>query len=77
MPRQIGFSHYEENFPGSDVTPEELEFFQAMERYRKKHRRRFPSLREILGVLKSLGYRKAIPTSSTEPSATDTPLTHT
>ena len=48
-----------ENFPGSDVTPAEWEFLKAMERYQRMHQRRFPSLREVLMVLKSLGYRKA------------------
>ena len=48
-----------ENFPGSDVTPAEWEFMQAMERYQRVHKRRFPSWREVLMVLKSLGYRKA------------------
>ena len=48
-----------ENFPGSDVTPDEWEFMQAMERYQRIHKRRFPSWREVLMVLKSLGYRKA------------------
>lgn len=43
---------------GSEYTQEELEFFRAMEAYKTKHNRRFPTLHEVLGVLKSLGYRK-------------------
>ena len=48
-----------ENFPGSDVAPDEWEFLKAMERYQRVHQRRYPSWREVLMVLKSLGYRKA------------------
>ncbi|MGL6096485.1 MAG: hypothetical protein ACRC7O_11895, partial [Fimbriiglobus sp.] len=58
MPKKIGFSRYEENFPGSDVTADEWEILQAMDGYQKRFRRRFPSWREVLGVLKTLGYRK-------------------
>lgn len=70
MPKRIGFSQYEENFPGSNITLEEMEFLQAIERYQRKHRRRYPSWREVLGVLRSLGYRKsAEPVSSPTTSA--------
>ncbi|MCZ2340416.1 MAG: hypothetical protein LC104_01310 [Bacteroidales bacterium] len=58
MPKRIGFSQYEENFPGSNISAEEMEFLRAIERYQRKYRRRYPSWREVLGVLRSLGYRK-------------------
>jgi len=43
---------------GSDYSDEERDFILAMERYRRVRRRRFPSCREVLAVLKSLGYRR-------------------
>ncbi|MEZ6142341.1 MAG: hypothetical protein R3B84_17420 [Zavarzinella sp.] len=36
----------------------EIEFMQAMERYKRENRRPFPTLSEVLEVLVSLGYRK-------------------
>jgi hypothetical protein len=55
-----GHAHFLENFPGADVTPEELEFLKAMERFQRRHRRRYPTWREVLFVLKSLGYRRVV-----------------
>jgi hypothetical protein len=37
---------------------DEREFLQAMAAYQKRFKRRFPTLKETLDVLKSLGYRK-------------------
>lgn len=37
---------------------EEREFLLAVERYKREKRRPFPTLAELLYVLKSLGYRK-------------------
>ena len=47
-----------EQDPGWDVTPDELEFLKAMERYQRRMRRRYPTYREVLAVLTGLGYRK-------------------
>ncbi|HET6573945.1 MAG TPA: hypothetical protein VFG68_10115 [Fimbriiglobus sp.] len=58
MDPTTGHAHYLENFPGADVTPEELEFLKAMERFQRRHHRRYPTWREVLFVLKSLGYRR-------------------
>jgi hypothetical protein len=44
--------------PGWDVTPDELEFLKAMERYQRRMHRRYPTWREVLAVLERLGYRK-------------------
>ena len=41
-----------------DYTPEEIEFVNAMDRYRREANRPFPTWSEVLEVLKSLGYRK-------------------
>lgn len=41
-----------------DYSSDETEFMLAMERYRSENRRRFPTCREVLAVLQSLGYRR-------------------
>ncbi|MEZ6194294.1 MAG: hypothetical protein R3F20_00990 [Planctomycetota bacterium] len=42
----------------SPVDADELEFIQALEDYKRRHERPFPSWSEVLHVLKSLGYAK-------------------
>lgn len=51
----------EENFPGSEYTPEQISFMQAMETYKRINRRPFPTWEEVLKVIHSLGYRIAAP----------------
>jgi hypothetical protein len=48
----------DENFPGADYTDEERAFLVAMERYKRQRRRPFPTWREVLAVVHSLGYRR-------------------
>jgi len=48
----------EENFPGCDYTDDEREFLMAIDRYKHVHHRPFPTWREVLRVLKSLGYAR-------------------
>lgn len=43
---------------GSEYTEEELEFLREVERYMKKHKRRFPTFCEVLRVAKAMGYLK-------------------
>jgi len=43
---------------GADYTPEELEFLKAIDEYKRLHRRPFPTWREVLHVLRSLGWKK-------------------
>ncbi|HLW67830.1 MAG TPA: hypothetical protein VKS79_21105 [Gemmataceae bacterium] len=43
---------------GDGFTDEEVEFLKAMERYKREHHRPFPTWREVLLVVESLGYRK-------------------
>jgi hypothetical protein len=45
--------------PALEVDPEVLEFIAAIDRFKKRHNRLFPSWSEILHVLRELGYRKA------------------
>lgn len=44
--------------PEIDYTDAETEFMTAMEQYRSENSRRFPTSREVLAVLISLGYRR-------------------
>ena len=46
---------------GSRIGEEEMEFIRAINEYRKRHNRPFPTWSEVLTVLKSLGYRKSTP----------------
>ena len=56
---------YEENFPGAALTPAEVEFALAMERYRRLKGRPFPTWHEVLAVAHALGYRKIEPDPAT------------
>ncbi len=46
-----------------DYTQAELEFIFAMDSYKQRSGRKFPTWREALEVLKSLGYEKRKPTA--------------
>jgi hypothetical protein len=45
-------------FPGCDYSDDEREFLMAIESYKRRNRRPFPTWREVLHVAHSLGYRK-------------------
>jgi hypothetical protein len=47
-----------------DYTAPELEFMHAMQEYKKRSGRLFPTWSEVLEVLRDLGYRKPDPKSS-------------
>lgn len=51
-------ARFEENFPGADLSPDEIEFAFAMEHYMRLNRRPFPTWHEVLRVALQLGYRK-------------------
>jgi hypothetical protein len=40
--------------------PEELEFMQALDHYKRSSGRMFPTCSEVLEVVRSLGYRKEV-----------------
>ncbi|MBX9582854.1 MAG: hypothetical protein K2X87_21310, partial [Gemmataceae bacterium] len=61
MPRKIGHSTYSETFVGYGIAADEWEFIKAVAAYQKRWARRYPSWREVLHVLKALGYRKVAP----------------
>jgi hypothetical protein len=44
--------------PGSDYSDDEREFLVAIEKYKRRHRRPFPTWREVLHVAHCLGYRR-------------------
>lgn len=78
MPRKIGASTFSENFQGSDYSAEEWAFIQAIAAYQTRWNRRYPCWREILHVLKCLGYRKvagAVPIDP-DPTASEAKLVH-
>ncbi|HXG10903.1 MAG TPA: hypothetical protein VNK04_14180 [Gemmataceae bacterium] len=62
----------EESFPGSDYTDEEREFLQAIERYKRTRRRPYPTWREVLNVLREIGWRKTQPPAGGAASAAPT-----
>jgi hypothetical protein len=43
-----------------DYGPEELEFMQALDRYKRASGRMFPTCSEVLEVLRSLGYQRPV-----------------
>ena len=50
-----------------DYQPEEIEFMRAMDDYKRRSGRQFPTWSEVLEVLRDLGYRKvASPTTTYE-----------
>jgi hypothetical protein len=48
-------------FPGSELTGDVLEFIRAMHAYQTRYRRRYPAWSEVLYVLRTLGYAKRVP----------------
>ncbi len=46
-----------EIYPGCNYSDQERRFGAAMDRYKRKNHRPFPSWREVLRVLIALGYR--------------------
>ena len=41
-----------------DMAADELEFIKAIDDFKRKNQRPFPSWREVLSILKDLGYQK-------------------
>jgi hypothetical protein len=58
-----------------EMSDEQFEFLMAIDEYKKKNSRLFPTWTEVLEVIKALGYRKvAAPQSlSSPPNADSTP----
>lgn len=49
---------YQEVHAGAGYSDDEIEFMLAIERYKRFAQRPFPTWREVLRVLRELGYRK-------------------
>ena len=49
---------FEERIENGELTLEEVEFLRAIDRYKRKYNRPFPTYSEILLVIKQLGYTK-------------------
>ena len=62
------YTSYSLYFDGSDMTDDETEFLLAVAAYQKRFKRRYPTWREVLNILRCLGYRKAA-----EPAPIDQP----
>jgi hypothetical protein len=57
-----------------DYTPDEIEFMGAMDEYKRRSGRMFPTCSEVLEVLKSLGYEKCAKVESTPLPGIDMPI---
>lgn len=51
---------------GSELTTDQVEFGRAMDKYKRENLRPYPTWSEVLGVLKSLGYRRPEPGATEE-----------
>lgn len=58
MSPRPGFRLHNPTTSEVDYSAEEAEFMAAMEAYKRSHRRPFPTCREVLAVVKSLGYSR-------------------
>ena len=61
-----------------DYQPDEVEFMKAMDDYKRRSGRQFPTWSEVLEVLRSLGYRRvaeptALPGGKRDSGVTQTP----
>ncbi len=51
----------EGSFPGAEYTPEEVEFIMAVDVWKKKYHRRFPTVVDLMHILQLLGYKRLEP----------------
>lgn len=58
-----------------DYTFDEVEFMQALERYKRTSGRMFPTCSEVLEVIRDLGYAKTANSASAAASPEETPET--
>ena len=62
--RRIGFRRHEDQeafqkrIEEGELTLEEIEFVRAVDRYKRKYNRPFPTWSEILAIVKELGYTR-------------------
>jgi hypothetical protein len=58
MAHWVTYTSYSLSFDGADMTDDETEFLLAVASYQKRFGRRYPTWREVLNILRCLGYRK-------------------
>lgn len=58
MPPRPDYTSYSVSLDGSEMTRDEWEFLLAVAGFQKQMHRRYPTWREVLHVLRCLGYRK-------------------
>ncbi len=76
MPRKPGYTSYSAALDGSEMTPDEVEFLLAMSSFQRRTGRRYPTWREILYVLRCVGYRKTaepVPVGEPQPPEPEAP----
>jgi len=56
-----------------DYSEDELEFMRAVDEYKRKNRRMFPTCSELLEVLRGLGYQK-LDANANQPASTAAPV---
>ena len=56
--RRQGGDRRSRNINQYDMSPEEMEFVNAVNRFRELSGNRFPSARDILTIIRDLGYEK-------------------
>ncbi len=56
-----------------DYSEDELEFMRAVDEYKRKNRRMFPTCSELLEVLRGLGYQK-LDVNASQPGSTAAPI---
>jgi hypothetical protein len=57
-----------------DYSADEIEFMSAMDQYKRRSGRMFPTCSEVLEVIRSLGYEKKTQITSTVPPLVDMPV---
>ncbi len=57
-----------------EMSNEQFEFLMAIDEYKKKNRRPFPTWTEVLEIIKALGYRKVAEPQSLIPAKNKTAL---
>lgn len=59
-PKSLRRRHIDPTTCDRDYGPEEIEFMRALEAYKRSSGRMFPTCSEILEVVRSLGYVRAV-----------------
>ena len=58
LPPELAAAHTQESADQAGADGDVFEFISAIDEYKRKQGRPFPTWTEILGIVKRLGYRK-------------------